>query len=738
MRRLAFGFFVILCVGAAAFAASTMGPWAPVVEPEPPGLDATGGPDAYGYTWIDSNEPGGPVYTWKDISTIGTLVTGLTDDNWVGPFSVGFPFHFYWYDITQYWLGANGFLKFGTPGPMSSTFPASIPLAAVPNDFAAVYAADWLIQGTSGQVYRWNNADSLVVSWINVPAWDPNPPGYTGSHTFQVILSRLDSSLTYQYGSQTGTTQANDILVGIENSNGLVGLERAHDVYMTANYAVYWNSPSTTSYIAHDMAATASGNANSEGFFVTNGNAVTPYGKVKNIGNQTESSFTINCTIRQNTLTGPIVYNQTVTQGPLAPGAELPINFSPNWTPAVNAQYIMITTVNLTGDMNPANNIKNCEVHVLIVPGTLLFDDNVAEYGTRWQGNDGGFAQHFVPPSYPVVVDSIRYFISSTAAGSYPFIARVLDDDGPNGLPGTILFSQNIATPAAGWYGTVANVTINNGAFYVAWLMTDDSTAYLGMDSTGQLGSRQCYEYTGGWTISRDGETVDAMIHARITSPGTIPNVTVTLLPVNPPIIIPPTGGSFDWDITMHNGETTPQTLDVWTIITLPGGSTRPGWGPYLNLNMVAGQTINRIRTQNISDRYPPGAYTYTANIGDHPSVIWDSDSFPFTKAAAGDDGWARNESSVGLTPAEYALRGAIPNPFNPTTTLSFALPQAGSVKLSVYNVTGREVATLVNGWRDAGNHEVTFDATGLASGLYVYQLTAGDFHATSKMMLMK
>jgi hypothetical protein len=315
----------------------------------------------------------------------------------------------------------------------------------------------------------------------------------------------------------------------------------------------------------------------------------------------------------------------------------------------------------------------------------------------------------------------------------------VLDDNGPAGMPGDVLFTQNINTPTGStWYGTTTTLSINSGAVYVAWQMVDSLTAALGTDNTYSLGSRQSYEYTGVWAVYRNAETYDVMIRAKISGAVIPPNVTVTLLPVNPPIIIPPTGGSFDWDITMHNGETTPQTLDVWTIITLPGGSTRPGWGPYLNLNMVAGQTINRIRTQNISDRYPPGAYTYTANIGDHPSVIWDSDSFPFTKAAAGDDGWARNESSVGLTPAEYALRGAIPNPFNPTTTLSFELPQAGSVKLSVYNVTGREVATLVNGWRDAGNHEVTFDATGLASGLYVYQLTAGDFHATSKMMLMK
>jgi len=112
----------------------------------------------------------------------------------VGPFAVGFPFHYYWYEYHSILAGANGFLKFGTPGPISSTFPARHPLSAVPNDFAAVYAADWLIQGTSGQVFRWNNADSFGGLVDQCPRLDPNPPGYTGSHTFQVIMSRLDSS----------------------------------------------------------------------------------------------------------------------------------------------------------------------------------------------------------------------------------------------------------------------------------------------------------------------------------------------------------------------------------------------------------------------------------------------------------------------------------------------------------------------------------------------------------------
>ena len=737
MRRLAFGLFVILCVGAAAFAASTLGPWAPVVEP--PGIDLTGGPDAYGYTWIDSNEPGGPVYNWKNISVTGTLVAGMGDDNWVGPFPIGFPFHYYWYDITQYWIGANGFLKFGTPGPISSTFPASIPLAAVPNDFAAVYTMDYDLT-VGGQCYRWNNADSLVVSWINVPAWS-----FGGSHTFQVIMSRLDSAFTYQYGAQAGTTQNDDILIGIENVNGLVGLERAHDVYMLPNYAIYWNSPSTTTYQAHDLAAWASGNANSEGFFVISGNAVTPYAKVKNVGNQTEASFTVNCTIQQTG--GGTVYNQTVTQGPLAPGAELQVNFSPNWVPVTTAQYIMRITVNLTGDMNPLNNQKNCEVHVLTVPGTLLYDDGIVDQGLIWTGGNGGFGQRFVPPSYPVVVDSIRYFISTTSGGVQPFIARVLDDDGPNGLPGTVLFSQNIATPTGNmWYGTVANVTITSGAFYVAWVM-QDSAAYLGMDTTLAMGSRQCYELTGGWSISRDAETTDAMIRAKIMPQGGVPNVTVALIPYGTPIIIPLQGGSFSYNIAAHNGEATSQTFQAWGMVTLPNGNP---YGPVLGpatVTLAPGATINRDRTQNVPGNAPSGNYLYNAHVGTYPTPIWNSASFPFTKSAAGDGGawvgdWANTgesfEASATVAPASFALEGNHPNPFNPTTTISFALPEASQVTLTVYDVQGQVVAQLVNGWRDAGSHSTTFDGTNLASGIYLYHLTAGSFDATGKMVLMK
>jgi flagellar hook assembly protein FlgD len=78
------------------------------------------------------------------------------------------------------------------------------------------------------------------------------------------------------------------------------------------------------------------------------------------------------------------------------------------------------------------------------------------------------------------------------------------------------------------------------------------------------------------------------------------------------------------------------------------------------------------------------------------------------------------------------------PNPFNPATTISFALPQTGYAKLDVYNALGQLVATLVDRSLEAGVHAVTWDASGQSSGLYLYRLTTGDFSETKKMLLLK
>ncbi|MBI1932431.1 MAG: T9SS type A sorting domain-containing protein [Ignavibacteriales bacterium] len=88
--------------------------------------------------------------------------------------------------------------------------------------------------------------------------------------------------------------------------------------------------------------------------------------------------------------------------------------------------------------------------------------------------------------------------------------------------------------------------------------------------------------------------------------------------------------------------------------------------------------------------------------------------------------------------PFKFSLSQNYPNPFNPTTTISYQLPEKSIVTLKVYDILGREIAELVNETKDAGNHEATFDASNLSSGIYYYQIKAGDFVQSKKILLIK
>ena len=89
--------------------------------------------------------------------------------------------------------------------------------------------------------------------------------------------------------------------------------------------------------------------------------------------------------------------------------------------------------------------------------------------------------------------------------------------------------------------------------------------------------------------------------------------------------------------------------------------------------------------------------------------------------------------------PTEYSLQNNYPNPFNPTTTISYVLPKSSAVELSVYSLTGQKIQTLVNQEQAAGSYALTFDASNLASGVYFYRLNVvGEFSQVNKMILLK
>ncbi len=99
----------------------------------------------------------------------------------------------------------------------------------------------------------------------------------------------------------------------------------------------------------------------------------------------------------------------------------------------------------------------------------------------------------------------------------------------------------------------------------------------------------------------------------------------------------------------------------------------------------------------------------------------------------AGDEGSQPDEQ-----PSEFVLEQNYPNPFNPATNIRFGLPEASQVQVAVYDLLGRKVATLVDGFREFGYHDVVFDAGHLSSGMYIYRIRAGEYEDAETMLLVK
>lgn len=226
----------------------------------------------------------------------------------------------------------------------------------------------------------------------------------------------------------------------------------------------------------------------------------------------------------------------------------------------------------------------------------------------------------------------------------------------------------------------------------------------------------------------------------------------ISLTPYGTPIVIPPGGGTFSFNVEVGNNSSDPASADIWCDVTLPNGTPYgPTLGPVVGFPFPGNWSTSRDRSQTVPPGAPAGVYTYNAYAGVYPGTVYSQDSFEWSKS--GDDGtgtWSEGwentgepfMDSPGLSVAEipvtYALYGAYPNPFNPMTSIRFDLPEASRVRLSVYDLVGRKVADLVDGYRQAGAHEVTWEAGGLSSGIYFYRIQAGDFGAVSKVVLMK
>jgi subtilisin family serine protease len=185
-----------------------------------------GGPDDFGYRWIDSDDPAGPNYTWKDISSIGTVV-GSGDDSNHGPFPLGFSFFYYGGFFDEVRVCTNGWVSFTSSATDYTNDP--IPTSDEPNNLLAPFWDD-LNPNNGGTIYYYQGDGEFIVQWDAVPHYSSGGP-----ETFQVVL-RDDGTILYQYETvDTG----NSCTVGIEDGTGTDGLEVAYNAsYLHAGLAI--------------------------------------------------------------------------------------------------------------------------------------------------------------------------------------------------------------------------------------------------------------------------------------------------------------------------------------------------------------------------------------------------------------------------------------------------------------------------------------------------------------------
>lgn len=484
----------------------------------------TSAPDAWGYTWVKSTDPGGPTFNWVDITTRGTLVTGLTDDNESALINILFNFPYYWYTVNRFRVGSNGYIQFGTTTTSFAPPFAPIPSTSVPNDMLAICVGDLVFSGQTGAggqcYYYTNGVDSLVVSFINVTEWEQTIIP-TNIHTFQVILNKADSSITYQYGRQVGrynSTNNTRLVIGMENSTGQIGLQYAysttppHALMPDTGLAIKMKRTVNTGLAITDAGIVGGLNASNIGEMVVAGVAKTIQCVVKNYGTTTITNAPVRYAI---TRTGQPSAFDTVIVPSMQPGDQVTVTFPRQFTAAVTGSYSALFNITVPNDVGPGNNSKTAE----IVSGTYSLSQNTViqyEGGTvggsiNWIGGGGMGVAFEVPASvYPVRIESVYVSVASVTA--QPMLVQILD--GSTGSPGAVLAERTNVTAIVGMNGVdfrSDSIRIPGGKFFVG----ARGQMAFNYELTAPISYRS-WEYTGGWAPYRSGDLQDVIIRVSV------------------------------------------------------------------------------------------------------------------------------------------------------------------------------------------------------------------------------
>lgn len=492
-------------------------------SPSPIVMHPDTGSDTWGYTWFRSDEPGGPTFHWVDITTRGTLVTGLGDDNYVGPLPMQFAFPYYWYSANSFYIGSNGYINLTSPANFGSPFvrlPSTSSIAPKDLFAACVGDLDFTVAASNPRCYYWTNgADSLVVSFIDVTEWQqaPNP---NLKHTFQIILNKRDSSITYQYGAQQGRYNAPNntyLCIGWQNQIGLMGHSYTysttppHTLMPDSGLAIKIKRYVNEIWHIYDVEMRGGFDQDNLAKIMRRGFADTMRCVVKNTGNMPLTDVPVRYAI---TRTGQPSAFDTVVIPSLEVEQQVTVTFPRLFTPAVTGTYSALFNVTIPGDVTPGNNSKTAEIlseAFGVGQSTLIRYENGLDNGALWYGGGGfGVSIDLPPEVYPVRVETVYVKVGTVVM--QPLRVEILD--GSSGAPGALLATRSVTATSMAMNAivfTADNVVISGGRFFIA--------AYGDMQVLYERSvpiSYRAWEYANGWRPHQSREIFDFIIRASV------------------------------------------------------------------------------------------------------------------------------------------------------------------------------------------------------------------------------
>jgi hypothetical protein len=452
-------------------------------------------------------------------------------------------------------------------------------------------------------------------------------------------------------------------------------------------------------------------------FFVAPNSIINLKATVENVGTNDVTTFSIRW-LAINAVTNDTAFDfQGDNYGPL--NATQIQSYAPTipWVAEEVGMFNVKSIVTITGDNNLTNNTSYLEQYITTLSG-MPYSYAHGTAGTS--GNNFMWAVCFNTPQVPAMLDS--FAITFNEAGNCT--AMVMLNDGVGNVPSTIAWQSINVIPGGGAYTfRPTDLDLTDDMFtlviFYGGSISTDVSQYTASANDSMMNA--CWEYgTGGWQKGYSG----------------------------------------DWPFTVYLGAP-PNPVIVLNDSSFNFGTVAPedtGWAELIVYNMGGGDDLilenilfappvafgildfipNTSIAMGDSAVYtlyfcPPAQNTYNCSMPIYNNAMANALVVQLTG-----EGYLHVHNNGVGTPVKFELCQNSPNPFNPNTTIEYALPVASDVRLVVYNARGEMVAKLVEDNVAAGYHSADFDGSVLSSGIYFYRLNAGTYTDMKKMLLIK